>query len=141
MYRAEQEAAIRSRPGTGVQDGGLDQDYHIFTRLFWQNGYLSDAEFSLCMRLYDLLRKILPPPDCVIKLNVPLDLLVERRRARDRKIDIAGNADLPKIEALFQEWFTTERPPCPILEIEPVEHDVQFSNSIEEILNFIKISG
>jgi deoxyadenosine/deoxycytidine kinase len=137
LYRAEQEWTIRAGKGIGVQDGGLDQDYHIFTRLFRQNNYLSESEFGLCKRLFGLLRKSLPLPDCIIKLNVPIDILIERRKIRDRKIDIAGNSDLPRIELLFQDWFSTARPPCPILEIDPVEDDLNFTNSIEKIMNFI----
>jgi deoxyadenosine/deoxycytidine kinase len=42
LFRAEQEAVIRTSDIVGIQDGGLDQDFHIFTRLFYLNNYLSE---------------------------------------------------------------------------------------------------
>jgi deoxyadenosine/deoxycytidine kinase len=138
LYRAEQEWTILSQDEVGVQDGGLDQDFHIFTRLFLQNQYLSADEFNLCRRLYNLARKTLPGPACMIKLNVPLELLVERRRQRDREIDIAANADLPRIEALFEDWFCQARPACPVMEVESNAGDIRFVRSIDAIVEFVK---
>lgn len=137
LYRAEQERTIRSLDETGVQDGGLDQDFHIFTHLFLQNNYLTIGEFDLCDRLYGMLRSLLPPPDGMIRLNVPLDVLIARRNARSREIDIAGNADLPKIEALLEDWLGAARPICPILEIDASADDPAFSKSIGRVLKFI----
>src|SRR5512134_3252917 len=56
LYRAEQERVLRAAPQTGLVDGGLDLDFHGFTRLFHARGLLTDAEFDLCQRLYELLR-------------------------------------------------------------------------------------
>ena len=52
LLRAEQEQYIRSLPGLGIQDGGLDLDFYVFTRHFYQKGYLAEAEYVLCQRLY-----------------------------------------------------------------------------------------
>ena len=138
LFRAEQEAAIRASDTVGIQDGGLDQDFHIFTRLFYLNNYLSESEFSLCKRFYELVRKTLPPPDCVIKLNVPVEILAERRKLRKREIDIAQNTDLPKIETLLQDWFCSSLPLPPRVEIDASDNDPTFSKSIAQILGFIK---
>ncbi len=50
LRRAEQERQIRAGKNTGVQDGGLDQDYHLYTRLFHHKGFLDEREFALCQR-------------------------------------------------------------------------------------------
>lgn len=139
LFRAEQEAAIRASDCVGIQDGGLDQDFHIFTRLFFLNHYLSENEFVLCKRFYELVRKTLPPPDCVIKLNVPaVKVLAERRKLRNREIDIAQNSDLPKIETLLQEWLCSSLPLPPLLEIDTSDNDPTYSKSIAQILGFIE---
>ncbi len=138
LYRAEQELSIRNSQGTGIQDGGLDLDYHIFSRLFLENKYLSPEEFTLVERFYRLLRAILPPPECIVRLNIPLEVLARRRNVRQRELDITANADLARIDRLLKEWLEENPPPSPILEIEYVEDDVSFSKSIGEILDFIQ---
>ncbi len=104
LYRAEQERAARLRPETGVADGGLDQDFYIFARLFYEKGFYSPAEFGVLERLYRELRAGLPAPERVIRLMVPGAMLVERRARRKRELDIATDADLPRIEELLDEF-------------------------------------
>src|SRR5512143_1503179 len=48
LYRAEQERTLRASPQTGLVDGGLDLDFHGFTRLFHARGWLTGAEFDVC---------------------------------------------------------------------------------------------
>jgi len=138
LFRAEQEAEIRFTEVIGIQDGGLDQDFHIFTRLFFQNGYLSENEFDLCRRFYHLARLTLPPPDCTIYLAAPPALVAERRSRRSRELDIAQNADIPKIERLLQEWLADPGYQSPILEIDTRDNDPTFSSSIQKIQDFIE---
>jgi len=138
LYRAEQELFIRQNDVIGIQDGGLDLDFHIFSRLFLENKYLSEPEFALVARFYALLRSILSPPDCIIKLNIPLAVLAERRNTRRRSLDITVNSDLGKIEALIREWFGKNPPSSPILEVDFQKDDVSFSHSIKGILEFIR---
>ena len=57
---AEQEKELRASPRVGLMDGGLDLDFHGFTRLFHRRGLLSDAELDLCRRIYQFLRETLP---------------------------------------------------------------------------------
>ena len=52
LRRANQEKDIRQGEYPGIQDGGLDQDFHVFTRLFYQKGYLTESEFGICQRQY-----------------------------------------------------------------------------------------
>ena len=46
LLRAEQEQAIRQNPGVGLQDGGLEKDLYVFTRQFYNLGYLGVDELS-----------------------------------------------------------------------------------------------
>lgn len=138
LYRAEQEMAIRQSGGVGVQDGGLDLDFHVFSRLFLENAYLNEDEFGLVQRMYCLLRGLLPPPDCIIRLNVPLDVLAARRNARRRELDIAANTDLERIDRLLQDWFSQNPPASPVLEVDYEPGDIAFINSIPWIIEFIR---
>ena len=137
LYRAEQEAAIRVGNVTGIQDGGLDQDFYVFTRLFHQNGYLSEDEFELCARFHALARQVLRPPDGVIRLLAPLPVLAERRRKRSRDLEIAQSDDMPRIEALLANWFSGAYPLPPFLEVDTSDNDPAFSASLPHILEFI----
>jgi deoxyadenosine/deoxycytidine kinase len=105
LFRAEQELDIRRQAVPGIQDGGLDEDFQVFTRLFLRKGYLSEPEFRLCERLYALARQLLPPPDLVIHLTAPLDVIRERFSRRNRFLEIAQPPDLPELEALLQDWL------------------------------------
>ncbi len=137
LYRAEQEISIRNSEGIGVQDGGLDLDYYIFSRLFLENQYLTKDEFALVERLYRLLRTLLPPPDCVIRLNIPVDVIARRRNVRQRELDIAANSDLVKIDRLLKDWFSQNPPSSPVLEIDNQLDDISFSKTIDKVMDFI----
>jgi deoxyadenosine/deoxycytidine kinase len=108
LRRAEQERAIRMGAEIGVQDGGLDQDYYLYTRLFHHKGFLTDAEADLCWRTYSTLRASLPGPELIVWLWAPLDLLRTRLEARGRTIDleqIVTPDDLPVLEGYLEEWL------------------------------------
>jgi deoxyadenosine/deoxycytidine kinase len=104
LLRAEQERALRSGPATGLIDGGLDLDFHGFTRLFHCRGYLTDAEFALLERLYRDLRALLGPPDLILYLTAPLSVVEARYARRGRALEIAQRDDLARMEQLIAEW-------------------------------------
>jgi deoxyadenosine/deoxycytidine kinase len=108
LRRAEQEREIRAGEVSGVQDGGLDQDYYLYTRLFHNKGFLGDREFALCQRTYQALRAGLPAPDLIVWLRAPVDLLQHRIQARARTIDleqIVTLDDLPRLDTYLEEWL------------------------------------
>jgi deoxyadenosine/deoxycytidine kinase len=110
LLRAEQEEALRHAERDGILDGGLDQDFFIYTRLFHQRNYLSRDEYRLCERLYRELRRRLPAPDLFIHLTAPVEILARRVAARDRRLEIARAPDVPAIDALLRDWLERERP-------------------------------
>lgn len=105
LYRAEQEQSIRQSGMMGIQDGGLEEDFYVFTRLFYEKGYLKEQEYRLCERMYQLLRSLLPPPDLIIRLTAPLNVIAERYARRGRKLEIATAEDLGRIETLLEQWL------------------------------------
>ncbi len=139
LLRAGQERSIRQGAGVGVADGGLDQDFYVFTRLFHAKGYLDEAGFSLCQRLYRLMRQLLAPPDLVIRLNAPLKVLKERRALRRRALDIVEDEDLPRIDGLLIDWLQADPPPSPLLEVDASSDDL-FASALPELAEKIRIS-
>jgi deoxyadenosine/deoxycytidine kinase len=136
LRRAEQESRIRTGAAVGVQDGGLDQDFHLYTRLFHHKGFLDDQEFDLCRRTYQALRRGLPAPDLVVWLRAPLDLLRQRLQARARMIDlnqIVTLDDLALLEGYLEGWLgkiDQDR----LLIVEVSAEDEHFSRAIASIL-------
>jgi len=106
LLRAEQEKGLRSSPLMGLIDGGLDLDYHGFTRLFHAHGWLSDSEFELCRRFYELTRNLLPPPDLVVHLTANEEVIRARLASR-RRINIASAEDTQLFNQFMDEWLVT----------------------------------
>lgn len=133
LLRAEQERSLRANPRPGLVDGGLDLDYHLFTRRFHQMGYLDNAEFALCARLYDFLRTSLGPPDLVVYLSAPVAVTHQRRVQRGRPVDIAKLADLAPMQTLLDAWIATVTD-CPVLTIDATDTAFTQPNAIARLL-------
>ena len=106
LLRAEQERVLRAQPQPALVDGGLDVDFHGFARLFHARGYLGDAEFGLCKRLYTQLRLSLPMPEMVVYLTASDDVIRQRLEGRDR-VNIATAEDAGLLKTYFEEWLNT----------------------------------
>jgi deoxyadenosine/deoxycytidine kinase len=105
LLRAEQEQNIRSGGLTGVLDGGMEMDFHIFSRLFQMRGWLDEPEFALLDRMYTAFRELLPPPEIVICMLAKPEIIAERFSRRGRPFEIAELSDLQTIDVLLTEWL------------------------------------
>jgi deoxyadenosine/deoxycytidine kinase len=132
LYRAEQELEIRRKDVVGVQDGGLEQDFLLFTRLFLHKGYLSYDEYDLCSRFYKFTRALLSPPDMVIVMQAPLEILLQRRAIRQREVDIVKVEDLEILDDYLRGWLSKIYPSS-IITIDSSKDDPTYAKSIEDI--------
>ena len=137
LFRAEQEWEIRNGEETGIVDGGLDPDFFVFTHLFHIKGYLNEEEFGLCERLYNHMRKLLPPPDLIIHLKASLEILTQRKSGRDRELDISTIEDLAQMENLLEKWLSNQDHQ-PIYQINTSHEGPQFSRTIHDLAMKIK---
>ena len=105
LFRCEQEAIVRQTDEIAVFDGGLDQDFHVFTHYILNRGYLNQDEFNVCERFYHLTRKFLPPPDLIIRVIVDIPTLLHRRSLRGRMTDnhLFGLQELTDFERLIDQ--------------------------------------
>jgi deoxyadenosine/deoxycytidine kinase len=106
LHRAEQERELRNSEKPALMDGGLDLDFHGFTRLFHARGWLTDKEFNLCRRFYEHARSLLPPPDLIIALSASAHTISQRLASRNR-INIASSEDTVMINSFIEEWLTS----------------------------------
>jgi deoxyadenosine/deoxycytidine kinase len=104
----------RHRQLAGLQQGNLFAQATVCDYVFDKDkifAYLNldDNELFIYQRLYDLLAKDVPPPDLVIYLQAPTDVLV--RRLRDRAKDPAREAFDPdpdyvrELNEAYQHFF------------------------------------
>ncbi len=139
LLRAEQEKQLRAGDQTGLMDGGLDLDFHGFTRLFHRRGLLANPEFDLCLRLYSLCRALLPPPDLVVRLNADEETVTSRLSARER-INIANAEDTTLFDSLLDEWLAS-LPSNRVFELNVSDETREYTRSIQQILNYIQTQG
>ena len=132
LLRAEQERELRASPLIGLVDGGLDLDYHGFARLFHARGWLSDSEFDLCRRFYELTRQLLPPPDLIIYLTASEEI-VRKRLASRQRINIASAEDTGLFNSFLNEWLATVASEN-LLRLDVSNEDLEFTRSLKRIL-------
>ena len=128
LLRAEQERILRAASRTGLIDGGLDLDYHGFARLFHIRGLLTDPEFDLCQRLYEILRGLMPLPELIVRLRADQETVAGRLSARER-INIASADDFALFESFLDEWLAA-LDPVRILEVDVTENDPQYTRLV-----------
>jgi deoxyguanosine kinase len=133
---AEQEKQLRASKETGLMDSGLDLDFHGFTRLFYRRGWLKDAEFDLCRRVYLFLRESLPRPELIIHLYADQGTIADRLSLRDR-INVASAEDTALFDSFLEEWLATI-PSDQVLELDVSRETVGYEQSVALILDRIQ---
>jgi deoxyadenosine/deoxycytidine kinase len=136
LLRAEQEKELRASSRLGLIDGGLDLDFHGFTRLFHHRCLLTDREFDLCRRVYNFIREVLQLPELIIRLRADEGTVANRLSRRDR-INIASTEDTALFEAFLDEWLTSI-PSDQILELDVSDESLEYERSINIILERIR---
>jgi deoxyadenosine/deoxycytidine kinase len=135
LLRAEQEKELRASSLIGLMDGGLDLDYHGFTRLFHARGGLSNSEFDLCRRFYELTRELLPLPDLIVHLTAREEIIRARLVSRQR-INIASAEDTALFNQFLDEWLASI-PAERLLRLDVSDEDLEFAQSLPVILAYL----
>lgn len=136
LLRAEQEKQLRAGDKTGLMDGGLDLDFHGFTRLFRHRGLLTNPEFDLCLRLYSLCRELLPPPDLIVVLSAP-QKTIEGRLASRRRINIASAKDAELMDGFIRTWLESVSEKK-ILRIDASSEEENYPRATRQLLEWIR---
>jgi len=137
LHRAEQERGLRQSDKPALMDGGLDLDFHGFTRLFHARGWLTDEEFNLCRRFYQHTRALLPSPDLMIALTASAQTIRERLASRNR-INIASSEDADIFNSFTEEWLASI-PPSQLLRLDVSNESPDYSQSALAILKRLKL--
>jgi deoxyadenosine/deoxycytidine kinase len=137
LLRAEQERKLRLSPHIGLIDGGLDLDFHGFTRLFHARGWLSADEFNLCRRFYEHTRELLSLPELIIHLTANEEVIRNRLAERER-INIASAEDTKLFNSFLDEWLEGI-PPERLLKLDVSSEKPDYSRSLAMILERLSI--
>ena len=132
LLRAEQEATLRASPQIGLMDGGLDLDFHGFTRLFHRRGLLTDSELDLCQRAYTFIRDVFPRPELIVRLHADEDTVAGRLSTRER-VNIASPEDAALFNSFLDEWIAGI-PYDEVLELDVSFEDLNYSQSLPLIV-------
>jgi deoxyadenosine/deoxycytidine kinase len=132
LQRTKQESQLRQSSKVSLVDGGLDLDFHGFTRLFYARGLLNRDEYFLCQDFYSFLRSIFPHPELIIRLLADHNVISNRLAARER-INIARAIDLEQFERFLDEWLATMEPDI-ILNVDTSGDDLDYSRTIPVIM-------
>jgi len=136
LFRAEQERELRNGTLPALMDGGLDLDFHGFTRLFHARGWLSGEEFNLCRRFYVHTRRLLPPPDLVVSLSLAEETIRQRLAKRNR-INIASSGDTALFNSFVAEWLDSI-PTSNLLRLDVSDEAADYPKSVTAILERLK---
>jgi deoxyadenosine/deoxycytidine kinase len=116
-HRAQQYLEMARSPRSAILDRSIYEDAHIFARALHHLGNLNERDFLAYRRVFDLLVSTLPPPNLLIHLKAPVDVLIGRIRSRGRAIESGISADyLALLETFYTDWLSAFDI-CPVLTI------------------------
>ena len=107
---------------------------------------LDDNELFIYQRLFDLLAKDVPPPDLVVYLQAPTELLVKRLKAREAEPDteplpMPEEDYLRELNEAYQHFFF-HYSATPLLVVETSEFDPESDDAaLDELVRQIKGMG
>ncbi len=111
---------------------------------------LDDNELFIYQRLFDLLARDVPPPDLVVYLQAPTELLMERLRKRDADperaeledaVPLPGEEYVRELNEAYQHFFF-HYTATPLLVVETSEFDPESDDAaLDELVKQIKGMG
>jgi deoxyadenosine/deoxycytidine kinase len=138
LYHAEKQLFVMGNDNVGIQDGGLDFTFNIFTKRFHQKGFLDSDQYHVCERLYTYLHHFLPLPDLRIFLKAPTDVIAGRMRKRGREIDIEESQDLHALEGLLADWLEKDTT-LPTIHVDASQDDPSYASIINDLVKEIEV--
>ena len=106
---------------------------------------LDDNELFIYQRLFDLLARDVPPPDLVIYLQAPTELLMKRLRSRpddpERDLPVPEEDYVRELNEAYQHFFF-HYTATPLLVVETSEFDPESDDAaLDELVKQIKGMG
>jgi len=143
-HRAEQYLEASHDARSAILDRSIYEDAHIFARALHHMGNLAERDYSAYRNLFNLVINGLPPPDLLIYLKAPVNVLMDRIRRRARNMETGITADyLALLDSFYDEWLNAFDL-CPVLTIRTDDLDfVHQTGHLETVVQRIqdKLAG
>lgn len=138
-HRADQYLEAANDQRSSILDRSIYEDAYIFARALHHMGNLSERDFLAYRRLYDLVVGSLPPPNLLIYLKCPAEVLMERIRRRARNMETGITTEyLSLLDSFYDEWLNSFDL-CQVLTIRTDDLDyVHQSQALEIVVERIK---
>jgi deoxyadenosine/deoxycytidine kinase len=116
-HRADQYLEAARDPRSAILDRSIYEDAYIFARALHHMGNLAERDFLAYRKLFDLVVGSLPPPNLLVYLKCPAEVLMERIHRRARNMETGISADyLSLLDTFYDEWLRAFDL-CPVLTI------------------------
>ncbi|MFA6428516.1 MAG: deoxynucleoside kinase [Candidatus Buchananbacteria bacterium] len=122
-----------------IQDRSLYENAEVFAKNLWLEKSMTNRDYQTYRDFYDLLVKLLPPPDLIIYLQAAPEILQQRIKQRGRKFEQEIPLTyLTQLNQLYDDWAKNFKP-CPVLTINTntlnlINNDQAFQQVTEKIL-------
>lgn len=138
-HRAEQYLRAAADPRSAILDRSIYEDAYIFARALHHMGNLAERDYLAYRKLFDLVVGNLPPPNLLVYLRCPVEVLMERIRRRARNIETGISPDyLALLDTFYDEWLRSFDL-CPVLTIRTDDLDyVHQSEALDTVVERIQ---
>ncbi|MFN2138477.1 MAG: deoxynucleoside kinase [Candidatus Promineifilaceae bacterium] len=103
--RLQQHHTLLQQPGSIIQDRSVYEDAEIFARNLYDQGDMSERDWTCYLDLYKTLTMLLQPPDLVIYLSASVPTLRRRIATRGRGYEKEISDDyLLRLNRLYDAW-------------------------------------
>lgn len=137
-HRAKQYLDLANDSRSAISDRSIFEDAYIFARALNHLGNLTERDYLSYRRLFDLMVGSLPPPNLLIYLKCPVEVLMERIHRRARGIETGITADyLALLDSFYDDWLRSFDL-CPVLTIQSGDVDyVHKPKALEKVTQII----
>ena len=109
-----------------LQDRTLYEDGEVFAPTLRDLGMLSDRDYGNYRSLFDTLLSTVRPPDRILHLSAPTEVLLQRIRRRDRPYERHVDAAyLGMLERRYDDWITRISSVVPVRRIDTSQLDLE----------------
>ncbi len=106
--RFRQILAIRDSGKNIIQDRTIYEDAHIFAPNLHAMGLMTNRDFSNYSSLFELMEKLVAPPDLLIYLRANIPTLVDQIHKRGRDYENTISIDyLSRLNERYEAWIST----------------------------------
>ncbi|NJD57903.1 MAG: deoxynucleoside kinase [Anaerolineales bacterium] len=116
-HRATQYLELSKIPQSVIFDRTIFEDFYIFARALHTMGNVDERDYQSYQRVFELVTSQLPPPDLLIYLKAPVDVLMKRIHNRARSIETGITSEyLSLLESFYDDWMKIYDV-CPVITI------------------------